>query len=181
MRFFFGLLVVLLSSFAVHAQGFSSGDQFTAEPIYGFLKVNCNNTNTAAFQCRDLLLLPTTMDYFIGPAGIDADEVELAATHENGEIIKKVSSYKNGSSTNRFNLGNLSLFQSPLLANGKNSIQYYLKKMKRIVQEGNFQIFVRQGQTRNCRDGSINTTDMNLCNSPYSACQRYFYEQNYCK
>jgi hypothetical protein len=180
MRSFLVFLFVLFLSNFVYALGFSSGDQFLSEPIYGTVHVVCDTPNPVTFQCRDIIFMPTSLDYFVGPS-VDADEVELIASHENGELVRKATGYRNGTSTMRFNLSNVSLFQSPLLASGRNTIQFSLKKLGQIVQQGTFVVNVKQGQTRNCRTSTITSPDSNLCNSPYSACQRYFIEQNYCK
>ena len=132
------------------------------------------------YDCRDAFLAPSEVDYFQGP-NVDADEVDLTATHEDGKVVSKHSGYKNGKSTDSFNLAINTLFQRALLARGNNQIQYVLKKSGNIVSSGNFLVSVAEGKSLVCRPGYIDTFNDSLCNSPSMACDQYFSENNYCQ
>lgn len=171
-------------SFLAQAQSFVSGAAFTAVPIYGELKVQCQdlygNLKTSHFQCEDLHLNPVEYDFFVGPK-VDADTVSLSSSYLSGKGIQKNSPYHNGSSTSRFNLWVHTLFQQPLLSEGKNVISFSLKKQGQDVLSGEFEVDVQTGQAHKCPRGSIFTENPTICDSPYTACQEYFQQYNYCQ
>ncbi|GIL18831.1 MAG: hypothetical protein BroJett040_25820 [Oligoflexia bacterium] len=178
--------LLLLFSSSAFAVGFSHGNEFQSLPIYGEVTVSCqegSNSGYANYQCQDLLLSPTEMDYFAGPANIDADQVVLTATRRDGSQKTKSSSYNSdkGRSTSRFNLWIATLFQTPLLQDGPNKVHYKMTRDGQVVSEGDFQANVTRGHSATCPRGYITSSTMADCQSPYSACQRYFSNYNYCQ
>lgn len=177
--------LILLASSTSFAVGFAHGNEFRSIPVYGEVFVDCHegsSYSTAVFQCQDLILSPAEMDYFVGPA-VDADSVTLTATRRDGSTKTKSSSYsvEKGRSTSRFNLWIATLFQSPLIMEGKNLVRYEMTKSGQVVAEGNVDVNVSRGPAANCPRGTLMSSSMADCQSPYSACQRYFSQYNYCQ
>lgn len=186
----FGFLAIsiLAASFA-QAVGFSKGNNFTTRTIQGQVFVSCEDNfgrrYTQLTRCAGEFLDPVETDYFVGPAGIDADEVMLTATAQDGEVETKSSSYdvKAGKSSKKFNLWIATLLQTPLLGMGQNKIQYSFSKQGQAVSSGEFIAIVTVGKTYTCPQGSLWDSaggDM-LCRNPNFACQRYFQQYNYCQ
>lgn len=184
MNFFIFVFISLLS-IASFSQQFKEGNQFFSTPIYGRVNITCRDMGTgetqhAIYTCNDLRLSPVEYDFFIGPSSIKADSVTITAIQQNGKKVEKSSKYSSYQSTTRMNLWIRSLLQTPLLSDGINKISYKLSFENKVVSEGQFEVTVTRAETRQCPNGSINSNIMSDCNSPYSACQRYFNEYNYC-
>jgi len=176
--FFFTILCLSLPGMS---QGFSSGNQFSLVSLEGRLQVECTAAQVVLVDCSDAYLKPGEYDYFVGPSSIDADQVELTATHENGKTVKKSSNYKNGKSTSSFNLSINTFFQRALLDMGENKIQFVLKNRGAVVSNGDFVAVVKQGPKYTCPDGYIDSFDDSFCNSYNRACDRYFAEHHQCQ
>lgn len=168
--------------------GFAKGNELTASPIQGQVRVLCdgfNGTGSALYTCRDVVLDPQAYDYFVGPRDTSIDKVELTATHEDGSSRFKMTDYDGarGKSYEAFNLWISTLFQKPLLEYGVNSIRFRLYTGRELIQmgEGTFQAIVKRGAARACPAAQYNSTDLNDCNSQYSICQRYFEEFHNCQ
>jgi hypothetical protein len=176
------IAVPLILSFCAtgYSQGFSAGSVFTRDSLSGRLQIECTGGQVELVECNDSYLSPVDFDYFIGPK-IDADEVDIIATHVNGKVIKKKSGYRDGKSTSSFNLSVNTLFQAALLDMGENKIQYVIKKHGAVLTAGVFVVKVIEGANLVCRPGYIDTFNDSLCNSPNRACDRYFAQNNYCK
>lgn len=186
-------VIIAVLAFSAMAQanpiGFASGSTFTATPIQGQVQVTCdgfNGTGSAVFTCRDIVLDPQAYDFFMGPQEPSADRVELIATREDNTTRSKVTSYDGlrGRSREAFNLWISTLFQKPLLAYGKNLIQYRLYSVDVLVDtaaNNQFVVNVIKGQKRVCPSARYTSTDVNDCNSQYSICQRYFEEFRNCQ
>lgn len=184
--------VVLLLAFCSFAQanpGFSRGNELSATPIQGQVRVFCNGFNgsgTAIYSCRDVALDPQAYDYFVGPQDARADKVELTATREDGSTRSKMVDYDGarGKSREAFNLWISTLFQKPLLQYGMNSVRYRIFSGNRVADtlgEGTFAALVKRGAARTCPAAQYNSTDMNDCSSQYSICQKYFEEFHNCQ
>lgn len=179
------VLFSLISS-AGFAAGFSGGGIYKATPVSGQVHFSCHNGAQSAqrlFYCYDVRLLPYEYDFFIGPAGVNADTVTLTAHREDGSTKSKSSSYdaSKGRSANRFNLWIRSLTQIPLLDNGKNQIDYILTKNGQEVSHGTFEVEVERGPGYQCTaTGYYNSSNMNDCEDQFMACSRFFYDRNYC-
>lgn len=184
MKIFFFTLPFLFLGWSIQAQTFSSGNEFTAVPIFGEVSVQCrdfvnNRTNFAVYQCEDLRLNPVEYDFFVG-ANVDADKVSLSCTQPKGKVVNKSSSYKNGKSTDRFNLWIISLLQKPLLDIGENQITYKLTKKGKLVTEGQLTVPVTVGKRQTCPRGFISSNDPNDCTTSFNVCRQYFSQYNYC-
>ena len=105
----------------------------------------------ATYDCRDLVLDPSSYDYFYGPKGTGANAVELRVERADGSLKIKTNQYdsKNGKSTSSFNLWISTLFQKPLLMGGVNKVHYSLYDSSADnVQEyaaGDFTVTVTRG------------------------------------
>ncbi len=181
---------ILFFSLISQAQklGFQKGNTHWGYTIYGEVIVNCrsatsyNLLETVEYKCEDSALKPVSLDYFTGPNGTGANEVELRVTQEDQTIRIRKQSYNssNGLSDSRFNLWMGSLLQKPLLAFGQNQVDYKLIKNGLVLQSGRFTSEVKYGGPLVCRPQIINSDNIDDCRQPYSVCQRYFADNNYC-
>ena len=163
--------------------GFSSGSQFTAIPLHGSVKVTCSDGANVQFSCRDKILEPGSFDYFVGPAGVDADNVKLVSVRADRSRRDRAANYDSvvGRSIEPFNLWVSNLFQKPLLAAGTNKIEFVLSKAGAVVDQGTISVTVAQGAGRECPDANYESTDPQECQSQYSVCQRYFEQFQNCR
>lgn len=169
--------------------GFASGNRFNAVPIQGEVQVTCNGFNgegAALYQCRDIVLEPTTYDHFVGPQGADLRWVDLVAERQDGSVRVKTAAYDGarGLTKEPLNLWISTLFQKGLLAAGLNKISYKLYSKDNTrgpFVTGKFEATVNRVEERECPLGSYESTDLNDCSSQYSVCQRYFAERHFCK
>jgi hypothetical protein len=181
------LALLPFSALADSDAGFETGNDFQSVYIEGEISVNCQdgmNNDFASFRCAAELLDPAEYVKFKGPIGVDADEVVLKATREDGSTREKNESYDPvaGLSKGRFNLWISTLFQRPLLKLGKNEIEYSLTKDGKVTKSGNFTANVSQGEDRSCRyRRHYFSSDINDCRSSQRLCSRYFHEENYCQ
>src|SRR6202051_1346568 len=100
------------ASIAVAEVGFASGNEFLVAPIQGEVSVLCPGS-AATFFCRDTVMDPVCYDYFQGPSGIVADQVQLSALHPDGSY-RKISADYNAEQARTFqdlNLWISTLFQ----------------------------------------------------------------------
>lgn len=183
-------LFLLLFSATAFAQegGFQVGNDFETAFLEGEITVNCRDhmggSDFAIHRCAAEVLDPSEFARFQGPVGIDADEVTLKATREDGSTREKSESYDpaTGLSKGRFNLWIATLFQRPLLKFGRNAIEYSLTKDGQLVKNGTFTATVNQGPDRYCRvRRHYQSTDMNDCRFSQRLCSQFFYEENYCQ
>ena len=168
--------------------GFDAGNEFDATPLYGEVSVTCfdnGRSEFASFRCRDEILEPFDHVRFTGPAGVDADAVELSARWENGKTRSKKGGYDAdlGRSSGHFNLWIATLLQRPLLDYGANAVHFVMKKGGSRVAEGDFTATVRKAPRRECRYRphypSHNANDCRAGST--SVCGRMFREQSYCR
>lgn len=181
----FLLLSTALLALNVFAQQFKSGNHFHSIPIYGQVWITCQNlssgeSKTVHYTCSDLRLDPVEFDYFIGPAGVKADQVELSAVQASGKKVEKKANYEDGQSSKRFNLWIQTLLQKPLLDEGKNLVTYKMSLEGQKTAEGTFEALIERGQSKTCPQGNISSSTLSDCDSPYTACQIYFDRYNYC-
>ncbi|MBK7962601.1 MAG: hypothetical protein IPK04_16265 [Bdellovibrionales bacterium] len=179
-------------SICAQAQMFSQGDSFTSVALRGTVVAHCQprpgdpgsgGPTMVTYSCRESILEPAEMDYFVGPQGIVAETVELQVTHEDGS--KRAKSYPYDSvrfrSSKRVNLWVASLFQKPFLEQGINKFNYILKQADQVVQAGQFDVQVERGAPRTCPYSSITIWDPNECSNQISVCRRYFQQFNDCR
>jgi hypothetical protein len=188
----YSLLLLLATpcfSFAADQIGFSLGNTSTAVALSGQVSVSCpaNKTSgagptTVIFTCRNVVLEPSAYDYFLGPKGVNANEVSLVATHEDGSLRTKSDSYdpKLARTTSAFNLWISTLFQRPLLKEGHNKISYTLVLNKAAVGQGTFEVLVQQGESRQCPVSHYSSLEPSDCESPFTVCERYFTQYDNC-
>lgn len=184
MKYVFSLILILFTTVAAHAAapGFSQGSQFLAVPIQGVVTVYCSNGDTATYTCYDRVLDPSSYDYFVGPEGVRAQEITLSCVRPDGSSRERTEEYdtKGTKSLHAFNLWINTPFQRPLLGMGMNKIDYRMSNMGKIIQQGTFTVNVAQGTARTCPTTHYNSADRNDCQSPYTVCQRYFEQYDYC-
>jgi len=190
-KYFFTILSLLLltpPAFADSTIGFHTGNEFISRLIRGRVTVRCRvpggGFETTYHLCQAEILDPSEWAYFQGHKGIDAEEVYLTATHEDGSTREKNESFDpaTGLSKGKFNLWIATLFQRPLLNLGKNAIHYSLKKDKQNILEGDLIAEVKRAETRTCSDGSYFSSNPSDCRSPdNNVCGYYFRDKNYCE
>lgn len=168
-------------------QGFSYGDTFEVIELSSRVELECRarygRVTRQIFYCRDQFLSPSDWDHFVFE-GVDADEVELTATYENGDMRTKKEDFDaaKGRTEDRVNLWIGTLFQRPLLSFGHNEISYKMLKQDQTVEEGNFSVQVRLGERRFCRNGYYHTRDPHRCHtSNDEICNFHYRRQNWCR
>ena len=185
MKFVISTFLALVSVVSAQAAtaGFSQGTQFSSSHIQGTVTVYCSGADAVTYACYDTVLDPHNYDYFIGPAGVVADEVTLSNLRPDGSRRERteVYNFRKNRSDGAFNLWISSPFQRPLLAHGKNSVDFRLLSRGKIVNQGNFVVAVAQGAARTCPTTHYNSNDANDCKSQYTVCQRYFEQYQYCR
>lgn len=180
------LILALCSVSSADQVGFQKGNNLSAVPVQGEVRVICagfNGNGSALYSCRDLALNPGVYDYFVGPRDARATKVELTAYHQDGSTRTKAEEYQGsrGRSEEAFNLWISTLFQKPLLEVGTNRVSYRLMGNNAVYAEGAFNAVVTRVAPRTCPTVTYQSSDINDCNSQYSICQRYFREHNNCQ
>ena len=177
--------IIFFTTVVAHAAtpGFSQGNLFIAVPLQGTVTVYCASGPSVTYSCYDTVLDPASYDYFLGPAGVIADQITLISTRMDGSKRDRTEDYNSGGekSASAFNLWISTPFQRPLLGLGTNKIDYKLTNMGKLVQQGNFTVTVGHGQTRTCPATHYNSADPSDCQSQYTVCQRYFEQYDYCR
>lgn len=182
---FLHLLQLLLSVTLAQQVGLEKGSNFQSVAISGQVTVICNGFSgygQNTYNCRDITLEPSTYDYVTGPRDPNIDEIKLISKQESGTIIKKTEDFegRTGRTENAINLWISTLFQKPLLRDGRNIISYELLSKGVVKQSGEFSVQVTRAQSRVCPNTTYNSIDFNDCQAQYSICQRYFKENNFC-
>lgn len=185
MKYVISLSLILFTTVVARAAapGFAQGNQFYAIPLQGNVTVYCGTSESASYTCYDTVLDPASYDYFVGPEGIRAEQVTLSCLRQDGTRRDRTEDYdtKNTRSLHAYNLWINTPFQRPLLAMGVNKIDYTMSNMGKIIQQGTFSVNVAHGKARNCPTTHYNSSDINDCQSPYTVCQRYFEQYDYCR
>ena len=179
------MILLIASTLQATETGFMSGNNFEKLNLNGKGFIYCSGQNSTYryFSCNYDVLTPKAFDYFVIDHEVDADRVVLTALREDGTTRTKTAKFKasKNRSKKRFNLWIASLLQRPLLKDGVNLISYSLQKRRKVVEEGQFEAIVEDGERRKCRYARINSTGPYDCSSDYNACQKYFEVLNYCK
>lgn len=184
---FLAVLFCLIPHFS-YAVGFSRGSVMKSVPVSGRVSVTCpsalnpGQTQTVGYTCQDIVLEPSPYDYFIGPAGLKADEFSLVVTREDGSVRSKTDVYDQSQtrSSSTINLWISTLFQRPLLKKGRNQVSYSLVQGRTAVGQGTFEVLVQEESERVCPVSQYVSSDANDCSSPFSVCERYFLQYNNC-
>lgn len=162
--------------------GFGHGPTIKTDEIEGYVSVQCrggDNNSWNNYSCYSNDLVGGDYGKIIVSQGtIDADWVKI---QREGSKYIKGSRFNSltGETKKNFNLWIKTLLQRPLLKKGQNKIHYTFTKNKKIVKKGSFLVEVVDGEFRQCRNGS--STYYGNCPSSYSACDDYFYRNNYCQ
>jgi hypothetical protein len=173
----------ILGSSAYAQSGFVGGNKFEYTPATGDVFVHCPSTgggfpsgpSTASYRCYGYSFAPAEAAQFIGPK-IDANSVELTATHADGSTFTKTGDYLSdqGVSKDTFNLWIETLFQRPLLNVGRNDIAWTLKKDGLVVATGVFIAEVFKKTSLLCPNTSETSWDSNDCVNSSRICGDYF-------
>ena len=186
------LVVVALSasqSFAFGSVGFSHGNQLTMLNLTGKIKVNspCRPRSSRGYEiikCESKDLFKGNEDYFVGPVNPDAVEVVLVSHTSAGEVHSKTAEYNGvrGRSSGTVNLWHSTLFQSPLLDVGNNTVRYSLKDENgQVLQTGSFLVQVNADEEKVCPMATYQSLSNYECNVHRSVCQTYFRKSNFCQ
>lgn len=179
------LLQIILTFAMAQQVGLEKGNSFQSIAISGQVTVTCNGFSgygQNTYNCRDVTLEPSTYDYIAGPRDQSIDEIKLISKQESGSVVKKNEDFdgRSGRTENAVNLWISTLFQKPLLRDGRNIISYELLAKGVSKQSGEFAVQVTRGKPRVCPNATYNSIDFNDCQAQYSICQRYFKENNFC-
>lgn len=169
--------------------GFVHGNTRQIIALEGEITVFCPvgptdyNPPSQSFVCTELVMEPSPYDYFRGPRGLSASELVLTATREDGTSKSKTIPYDSRSfrTADSINLWISTLFQRPLLKEGRNKLIYTLIQGSTTVSQGELEAIVQNGPPRQCPRTTYNSINPQDCVSPYSVCQRYFSQYNNCK
>lgn len=167
--------------------GLTIGNGLEAVQLRGTVRITCfdpkGGIESATYNCKRDTLFPAEYSRFQTSSGVDADQVFLSARHEDGSTRDKSDNFvgQYGRSQGHFNLWVRTLFQRPLLEVGRNEITYRLAKNNVQVQSGKFTVMVKTGGALTCQRGDIQSHDVNDCRQPAYACDRYFFEFDYCR
>ncbi len=181
------LIFIGTSTYANGIVGFKNGNNIEITNLFGQVTYHCNAANgvpyTRQYSCSGYLTRPGTHDYLISRAPIDADKVQLVATHETDSTQKKSVGFdsKKSQSKSRINLAVRSLFQRPLLKDGNNLIDYTFEKNKKVVLTGSFNATMAVVEDRQCRPRTVFSHSQSQCDNQMSACDHYFYLENNCQ
>jgi hypothetical protein len=187
-----------LPSFAVEDVGFQSGKFFTAIPLRGTLHVSCfegSKKREVTLNCFNEILsseenksatgkdTARERDYFVGPKGVDADQIYLTVVRPDQTQRSQMLPYlsNRGRSSEGFNLWFPSLGQMPLLSIGVNTVTFQMSKRGRVVSTGNFDVTVARGEIKQCSELSVNSANLADCDYQYTMCSQYFEENNFCQ
>jgi len=178
--------LIIDTLFANELAGFRSGNNLTVAHLRGEILIHCfeyDAYETSFQRCAANMLSGGNWSKFYYDADIDADKVELIATWENGKIVKKSSAFNrlHKESSSSFNLWVWTLLQRPLLDAGNNNIHYRLLKNNVLMAEGDFVVSINQEESRQCRFRVYNSSNNMDCINSTFICDRYFWEENYCK
>lgn len=184
----YAFLFALFLSNITFAQSasFSTGNDLKLYNVFGDIVVTCESNNaheSQNFTCRDNIIEPSPYAYFLGAKGNGADSVQLVSNRNDGSTRTKTLSYNEGigKSTELANLWVSTLLQRPLLKEGLNIVDYTYYKGSQPLNSGRFNVQVSFSGSRNCQKSYYTSKDINDCRSPYSVCQRYFEQFNWCK
>ncbi len=164
-------ILIALPAFA--SPGFKNGNNLQILQLSGTVNVQCQaalGINTQTYVCNQDVASPSGVDVFTA-GNVDADQVVLVATHQDGSQDTKTSSYnpKTGES-GQIDLLVDSLFDRPLLAIGMNTISYTLNKGSNLVTQGSFVSTVTNGGVKQCPFGTITAQ----CADYSGDCDLYF-------
>lgn len=190
--------MMCLPSFAVEDVGFQSGKFFTAIPLRGTLHVSCfegSKKREVTLNCFNEILsseenksatgkdIARERDYFVGPKGVDADQVYLTVVRPDQTQRSQMLPYlaNRGQSSEGFNLWFPSLGQMPLLSIGVNTVTFHMSKRGRVVSTGNFDVTVARGEIKQCSELSVSSAKLADCDYQYTMCSQYFEENNFCQ
>lgn len=167
------LLGTLLAIPAFASPGFKNGNNLQILQLTGTVNVQCQTglgVNTQTYVCNQDVATPNGVDVFTA-GQVDADQVVLVATHQDGSQDTKTSTYdsKSGQS-GEIDLLVDALFDRPLLAMGENTIAYTLNKGSTQVLQGSFVSTVTDGGVKQCPVGTIT----GQCADYGSDCAQYF-------
>lgn len=183
MNFLISVIIVSFSANAFASVGFEKGNEFIVTPAEGRVFVQCNNPTDPSWgshYCAGYFSNPGSHAKLVNTgAAIDADNVELYATHPDKSTRKKDEDFNvDSQSSDAFNITVKTVFQRPLLERGVNTIDYKFSKDGRTVQSGQFQAVLEVGESVVCEDltihmgGNCNTTN---------ACAMYWNRQPRCE
>jgi hypothetical protein len=181
------LVPALLCCSAVMAAdaGFGGLTEFEAVELQGSVLVTCPGRSTQenrSYRCYGETLLPAELAHFTHDGGVQADRVELVARHADGSSRKSARKFDagRGRSQQPFNLWLSSLIQRPLLKLGVNAIRYTMKAGAETVEQGEFEVDVKEGAGRECAFRHYSSSNPQDCRSSANVCARYFAEGGNC-
>lgn len=171
------------AAFADHT-GFKSGNSISIVTLHGSVYMTCHTPMPPTwkhFNCWDEIVTPASSDKFQMHEPVDADKVTLSVTHRNGKTVTKTEKYNSKKNeSGNFNLTINTLFQKALLELGNNTVTYTLTKKGEEVATGSFVATAAVTEERECRHKNMYGS-YNDCTNQVSACNYYFYSENYCK
>jgi hypothetical protein len=175
-------LVCLTSQAFAYDVNLDRAEVIFEDRLEGSVNVWCrddnNRTRTNYYNCNESVLRDGNYAKLVVSNGtIDADYVKLQRV--GSKYIKGAKfNATTGISTGSFNLWVGSLFQRPMLNRGVNTIKYKFFKKKKLIAEGEFDVDVVRGKTRDCGYGTLSTS---RCPSAYEACSEFYRRRNYCR
>ena len=164
-----------LFDFSAYADssGLTEGDVFFATTIEGKVTVLCSHVEVV-HECKMSIIKPRRSRFYTS-INERARKVVIKAHHESGNIVKKHSNLmKGGQSSTNFNLWTQTAWNEPLLAMGKNTIEYILYFGDEELESGSFEVLVKNGGQYTCKDGYLTKPGWN-CYSSRIFCDEYLH------
>lgn len=178
---------LLIFSGLADAASFQGHTAFTAQPVWGYLSITCNEGGQFDYRrvvCEDIYLDPFEYGYFDAEKGLGADEVLITSQRADGKTVEKQSAYNSetGRSEKRINLWIATLLQNPILDVGNNVVSYQLLSGGEVKASGQFDVKVEVAPEKQCPNGREQSFALRDCTFPNNnLCDRYFRRYNYCE
>lgn len=187
MRLVLSIAIAFIWSSSAMAISFFTGNNFNTTLITGSVQVQCvdasGSVRNVLFQCRASQLDPVETDFFIGPVGVNADQVAFSSKLETGDVRTANVAYSSISnrSIDKLNLWVDGLLTRPLLAIGINQVSYKMYLAGQVVNQGVFNVSVSRNPPVMCPRKTYNSYIPSDCDSQFSMCARYFSDLNFCQ
>lgn len=183
------LLLMAPPIFAQKTVGFSKGNNLNILNLSGRIRLAspCRYKSPTSYEiikCSNNDLQEGNEDFFNGPVNNQASIVVLKAINSEGDVTIKKFQYNGlkGQTFNKVNLWYDTFFQTPLLKEGSNEIEFKLKNnVGDVLETGVFTVQVTKLSEKTCGESNVHALTSFECNMQKSVCRQYFKENNFCQ
>lgn len=179
------LFSILSIGFSVQGADFEGVTEFESYNIRGRYTVTCvsGTVRRTTHFCRAHGMHPFHWARFTHQPKEKVTKVVLKATGKDGKTVKKSSQWDTelSQSFREMNLYVNGFFQTALLQEGDNNVEWELKNGNQVVESGNFNAHITRGNHLQCAPMKETGFDSSYCKDGMKACTRYFEKQTDCK